>query len=217
MTAYLTTVEAKAILWEDVDEKFLEYASDALDAVLWRFNGQRLWYHEETIVIDLKKGVCVYRPKGLPIKTLSSKTILDEDWNEVWEYEGKIWLYPEYIRLSKPVRVFDKYQYLKLETSSGFFNENEVPTIIKEFVAKVAAKLSIEAGDAGALVSGGTVSNWSKSWFRLGDYSVTFKDGETSASLIKTGTSKDLLEIGGWGELDLIYNQYGRMVAWFIY
>jgi hypothetical protein len=61
--------------------------------------------------------------------------------------------------LSKPVKVFDKYQYLKLETSSGFFDQNAVPTIIKEFVAKVAAKLSIEAGDAGALVSGGTVSN----------------------------------------------------------
>ena len=214
---YISVSDATAILWQAVDEKFLVYASDSLDAVLWRFDDNRLWYHNEEVVIDLKSWIKVYRPKITPVVSITSQKLVDETWAEIWDYPFKIWCYNDYIRLQNPIRFKNKYQFLKLNVSCWYFEQNEVPALIKQFIAKIGAKLQEEAIEAWRVVNWqSSITEWWKTSLRLWDYQVWFAQWWVLSSQITAWLSNLAIQIWGTWELDMIYSKYWKPFIWMI-
>ena len=213
---YISVQDAQAILWQPIEEKYLVYASDALDALLDRFHG-RLRSHEEMVIIDLKSWIRTYRPKITPIIQILWQELIDENWEVIWDYPFKIRTYDWYIRLQTPVKFRDKYQFLRLYTESWYFDECEVPEIIRQFVAKVWAKLQNEAANAWKVISWEVIASWSQSGFHIGNFSVDFTQDENWSSTIKSWESNSWITIWGKWELDMILARYWKQPLWFIY
>ena len=152
-----------------------------------------------------------------PIVSISSQKLIDENWDEIGDYPYKIWWYSDYIRLQNPIRFKNKYQFLKLNVSCWYFAQNEVPVMIKQFIAKVWAKLQEEAKEAWKVVDWqSSIATWWKTSLRLWDYSVWFAQGWVLSSQITAWLSNLAVQIWWTWELDMIYSKYWKPFIWMI-